>query len=91
VCDSEPVSRLTSSDSSALAAEAFSFSVSIQTLFRPESVIESVVSHSRLCVCFFVFCTRHWFNRVSAGIELGVASACLPTTLALRLAMPKYP
>ena len=44
--------------------------------------------HIALCVCFFVLCNRHWFNRVP-GANLGIV--CLPSALTLTLAVPTYP
>ena len=45
------------------------------------------------CVCFFVLCNRHWFNKApgpdSRGTEMGVTY--LPFALAQTLAMPIYP
>jgi hypothetical protein len=40
---------------------------------------------TRLTVCFFVSCNRHWFNRVPAS-NLGIA--CLPSALPLTMAVP---
>jgi hypothetical protein len=39
------------------------------------------------CVCFFVLCNRHWFNKVPGPVtNLGIA--CLPSALTLALAVP---
>jgi hypothetical protein len=42
----------------------------------------------QLCVCFFVSCNGHWFNRVP-GANLRIV--CLPSALTLTLAVPTYP
>ena len=45
------------------------------------------------CVCFFVLCNRHWFNKAPGpdprGTEMGVTY--LPSALAQTLTMPIYP
>jgi hypothetical protein len=48
--------------------------------FQLEDVVEVAPDgalYRRLCVCVFVLCNRHWFNRVP-GAHLGIA--CLPFT-----------
>jgi len=50
--------------------------------------------HTRsVCVCFFVLCNRHWFNKAPGpdprGTEMGVTY--LPFALAQTLDMPIYP